>query len=65
MAEPARKVARQAEARLDEVAATVREKFDRITGSRFAGRPGRPVEPNPATPGPEVRRADRTGGKPR
>ncbi|MEU4565995.1 hypothetical protein [Micromonospora sp. NPDC023956] len=44
MAEPARKVAQQAEERLDRVADTVREKFDAITGGRFAGRAGPVVE---------------------
>jgi hypothetical protein len=38
MAEPAKKVAQQAEDRLDKVAETVREKFDRITGGRSGGR---------------------------
>ncbi|MEH1098652.1 hypothetical protein [Micromonospora sp. CPCC 205561] len=34
MAEPAKKVARQAEERLDRVAENVREKFDRLTRGR-------------------------------
>jgi hypothetical protein len=38
MAEPAKKVAQQAEERLDKVAETVREKFDRITGGRSGGK---------------------------
>lgn len=36
MAEPAKKVAEQAEQRLDKVAETVREKFDEILDGRFA-----------------------------
>lgn len=44
MADQARKVARTAEERLDRAAETVREKFDRITESRFTGQPGRDVE---------------------
>ncbi|SCG79695.1 hypothetical protein GA0070609_6004 [Micromonospora echinaurantiaca] len=35
MAEPAKKVAEQAEQRLDKVAETVREKFDEILDGRF------------------------------
>ncbi|MBQ0978598.1 hypothetical protein [Micromonospora sp. M61] len=47
MAEPAKKVAQQAEDRLEELAETVRKKFDKVTegtyrdrvvGGRFAGR---------------------------
>jgi hypothetical protein len=51
MTEPAKKVAQQAEERLDRVAETVREKFDAITGSRFAGKPGRAVERRSAVEG--------------
>ncbi|SCG47004.1 hypothetical protein GA0070560_10548 [Micromonospora halophytica] len=38
MAESAKKVARQAEDRLDKVAQNVRERFDRITEGRFTDR---------------------------
>ncbi|WP_328341491.1 hypothetical protein [Micromonospora sp. NBC_00421] len=36
MAESAKKVARQAEERLDKVAENVREKFDRVTQGKFS-----------------------------
>ncbi|WP_229398961.1 hypothetical protein [Micromonospora okii] len=36
MSEPARKVSQQAEERLDRVAESVRERFDKITKGRFA-----------------------------
>ncbi|WP_329017206.1 hypothetical protein OG271_12185 [Micromonospora rifamycinica] len=36
MAESAKKVARQAEKRLDKVAENVREQFDRVTGGKFS-----------------------------
>ncbi|QDY05854.1 hypothetical protein FJK98_00695 [Micromonospora sp. HM134] len=36
MAESAKKVARQAEERLDRVAENVREKFDRVTEGKFS-----------------------------
>ncbi|SCL38357.1 hypothetical protein GA0074692_4984 [Micromonospora pallida] len=46
MAEPASKVAQQAEEQLDRLADTVRKKFDAITGTRYASRP-RPVAVEP------------------
>ncbi|SCL16137.1 hypothetical protein [Micromonospora inyonensis] len=63
MAEPARKVARQAEERFDRVARMVRERFDAITGSRFAGRPGPAVERRDADGGDETG-PDRTAPPP-
>ncbi|SCG71528.1 hypothetical protein [Micromonospora rifamycinica] len=36
VAESAKKVARQAEKRLDKVAENVREQFDRVTGGKFS-----------------------------
>ncbi|MGC4894420.1 hypothetical protein [Micromonospora sp. DT31] len=36
MAEPAKRVAQRAEERLEKVAETVRERFDRVTDGRFS-----------------------------
>ncbi|GLY22589.1 hypothetical protein [Micromonospora sp. NBRC 101691] len=63
MTEPAKKVAQQAEERLDRVAETVREKFDAITGSRFAGKPGRAVERRSTAEGDRAG-PDRTAPRP-
>ncbi|WP_433346109.1 hypothetical protein [Micromonospora sp. CA-111912] len=38
MSEPAKKVAQQAEARLDRIAKSAREQFNKITESRFTDR---------------------------